>query len=536
MSELLKTHPDTDQLAAFGRGVLSDPDCATIEEHLAACQPCQLLLETLPDDPLAQLVRIAATSVAPAAPRLGLQPGYEILEEIGRGGMGVVYKARQTGLNRLVALKTIHTSGPSQTETLVRFRHEAKAVARLDHPHVVKIYEVGEHAGQLFLALEYIEGGSLADRLTSPLPPFVAAELLQTLAQAVNHVHQRGIVHRDLKPANVLLKQLAADEHRLTEIKTVEKKAGDSSPIGVHPCSSVANCLPKITDFGLAKDLTRELKQTQTGIIVGTPAYMAPEQALGQARQVGPAADLYALGAILYQCLTGRPPFQGTTLLDTLEQVRIQEPVPPTHLQPKVARDLETICLKCLRKEPQQRYASAAELAEDLRRFQAGEAIRARPVPRWERAWRWARRRPTLAALLGVSVLATLVLATTTVLYTTRLQPAVMREQAQRRHAQENLRRANEAIDHLLNRMGAARLHDVPELQGVREEVLADARDLYEAMLKEQDDPDPETRYQHALTLCSLARLQWLMGRGGEAEANYREGLWQLQQLADSAP
>jgi serine/threonine-protein kinase len=293
---------------------------------------------------------------------------YELLRELGRGGMGVVYQAWQTSLSRMVALKMILAGAHAGPEELARFRAEAEAVARLQHANIVQIYEVGEHDGRSYFALEYVEGGSLERQLAgAPRPAGEAAALAETLARAVHYAHQRGIVHRDLKPANVLI----------TEDRT-----------------------PKITDFGLAKILVGARGDpTQTGAVLGTPGYMAPEQASGRPRDVGPAADVYALGAILYELLTARPPFLGQTPLDTLEQVRTHDPVPPRQLQPKVPRDLETICLKCLRKEPAQRYGSAQELADDLRRFQDGEPIRARPTSALERAVKWVRRRPTRAAL-----------------------------------------------------------------------------------------------------------------------------------------
>ncbi|HKB38354.1 MAG TPA: protein kinase, partial [Gemmataceae bacterium] len=265
--------------------------------------------------------------------------GYEILGELGRGGMGVVYKARQVKLGRVVALKMILAGGHAGAEDLTRFRTEAEALARLQHPNIVQIHEVGERDGLPFFSLEFCGGGSLEKKLAgAPLQPKEAAALVETLARAMQAAHDGGIIHRDLKTANVLL-------------------AEDGTP--------------KITDFGLAKRLDTP-GATSTGVIMGTPSYMAPEQAAGKSKAVGPPADIYALGAMLYELLTGRPPFKAATDLDTLVQVVSDEPVPVRRLQPKVPRDLETICHKCLRKEPGQRYASAKALAEDLRRFQEG--------------------------------------------------------------------------------------------------------------------------------------------------------------------
>jgi eukaryotic-like serine/threonine-protein kinase len=295
--------------------------------------------------------------------------GYVILGVLGRGAMGVVYKARQRGLNRAVALKMIRAAEHSGPDELARFRGEAMAVAELNHPNIVQIYEVGEDHGQPFFSLEYVDGGSLAKKIDGvPQPPGEAALLVRSLAEAMESAHRRGIVHRDLKPANVLL--TAAGE-------------------------------PKISDFGLVKRLADDAGQTQSGLILGSPGYMAPEQAEGRAREVGPLADVYGLGAILYHLLTGRPPFRAASVLDTLQQVRTQEPIPPSQFQPKLPRDLETICLKCLEKDPAKRYATAGDLAADLRRVGADEPIRARPVGRVERLWRWARRNPRVAALSG---------------------------------------------------------------------------------------------------------------------------------------
>jgi WD40 repeat protein len=298
--------------------------------------------------------------------------GYEILAEVGRGGMGVVYKARQLTLRRIVALKMILAGAHASADELARFRAEAETIARLQHPHIVQVYEVGEEKGCPYLALEYVEGGSLQEKFSDmPMAAREAAQLVETLARAIHEAHKRGVVHRDLKPANVLL---------------------------------TADGTPKVTDFGLAKRLDVTALQTQTGAILGTPSFMAPEQAEGKV--VGPAADIHALGATLYHLLTGYPPFLAETPLDTLLRVRLDEPVPPWVLRPRLSRDLSTICLKCLRKDPGQRYASALALAEDLRRFLAGEPIQARPTSLWEQGGKWVRRRPALAAAYGLLALA----------------------------------------------------------------------------------------------------------------------------------
>jgi tetratricopeptide (TPR) repeat protein len=307
-------------------------------------------------------------------------PGYQILGVLGRGGMGVVYKAMQTGLKRIVALKMILAGAHAGPEEEARFRLEVEAVAQLQHPNIVQVYEVGRYEKRPYCALEFIAGGNLDGRLKGePQPALLAARLMEALAGAMHAAHERGIIHRDLKPANILL-------------------AGA-------PDTPLEQCTPKICDFGLAKQIDDDSHHTRSGAIMGTPSYMAPEQAEGHTRDVGPACDVYALGAILYDLLTGRPPFKAASVIDTLDQVRQQEPVPPSWLEMKVPRDLETICLKCLQKEPHKRYASAAALAEDLRRFQNREPILARRTGTVERVVKWARRRPALATLLAVVVL-----------------------------------------------------------------------------------------------------------------------------------
>jgi eukaryotic-like serine/threonine-protein kinase len=305
-------------------------------------------------------------------------PGYTVLEELGRGGMGVVFKATAEQLNRFVALKMILSGDLASPEATARFLKEAEAIARLQHPQVVQIFRIGDHNGRPYLEMEYIDGGSLADRLDGqPWKPDSAARLIESLATAVHHAHLRGIVHRDLKPANILL---------------------------------TADGTPKITDFGLAKSLGADVALTRTDSIIGSPSYMAPEQTGGAIRQIGAATDVYSLGAILYELLTGRPPFRAATVLDTLEQVRSAEPAPPSRIQPGLPSDIETIALKCLEKDPDRRYASAAVLAAELQRFRAGEPIQARPVGIVGRGVRWARRRPLTASLAIASVASTVLL------------------------------------------------------------------------------------------------------------------------------
>ena len=302
---------------------------------------------------------------------------FELLQEIGRGGTGVVYRARQTVLGRIVALKLIHSDNVSH-EQVLRFHAEAEAAAHLQHPNIVQIYEVGAEDELSYISLELVEGGNLAERLAKDtIEPDDAARLMLTIAKAMEYAHERGIVHRDLKPANILL--------------TVK---GD----------------PKIADFGLAKrSWDHERAKTRAGTILGTPGYMAPEQAVGNNESVGPAADVYAIGAILYELLTGMAPFHAGNLLETLEQVRFLDPVPPRQLRPRLSKDLETICLKCLHKQPQGRYSRAADLAQDLEHYLAREPIRARRVSMLERCGKWVKRRPAIAALTAAVAIVTVV-------------------------------------------------------------------------------------------------------------------------------
>jgi predicted Ser/Thr protein kinase len=401
---------------------------AELRKQIQAIESMEAMLGVGADGPAST----RADGTADAEEQVEL-PGYELLGELGRGGMGVVYRARQTSLDRLVAVKMIAAGPHALPRQRERFRTEAAAVARLQHPNVVQVFEAGEAAGRRYFAMEHMDGGSLADRLAGvPMPPAAAAQLLRTLAGAVHYAHERGVLHRDLKPANVLL---------------------------------TTDGTPKIADFGLAKLLAADGSDapdvTIPGAVLGTPSYLAPEQAEAKPQSLGPATDVYGLGAILYELLTGRPPFRGATTLDTLDQVRSQEPVPPRRLQPKVPRDLETVCLKCLQKDPAQRYPSAAELADDLGRFLDGMPVRAKPTPAWRRCLAWARRRPAAAALVAVSLASAICLLSGGAWFTAKLrverdhawqaQADAERErddaQQQRARAQAILLYACEAVD-----------------------------------------------------------------------------------------
>ena len=300
---------------------------------------------------------------------------YELLEEIAHGGMGTIFKARQLSLNRTVALKLVRGGALASDDDRQRFRQEAEAVAALDHPNIVPIYEVGEHDGFHYFSMKLARGGSLAQRLLEyGAEPRLAARLVATVARAIHHAHQRGILHRDLKPSNIVI-----DEHGQ----------------------------PQVSDFGLAKRMEGDSELTQSGTILGTPSYMAPEQASGKRGAVTTATDVYGLGAVLYTLLTGRPPFQGDSVLETIEEVKKSDPEPPSGVNRRVDRDLQTICLKCLEKEPFRRYRSATEVADDLERWLLGIPIIARRVSRAEGVWRWCRRNPRATLLMAAMALLT---------------------------------------------------------------------------------------------------------------------------------
>jgi eukaryotic-like serine/threonine-protein kinase len=362
--------PGDGALRMLGTDAIGDATYAAIEHHVEGCPDCKSDLERLAH-------RHLAPAVVSADPeRLPCIPGFEIQSELGRGAMGVVYLAIETGLDRLVALKVLPGSmgadggaGPRR-----RWLREARAISSVRHPNVVPLYDFGEADGSFFLVLEFVPGGTLKQRLTEPLPPRVAAGLIETTARAVGHVHNRGLFHLDLKPSNILLD---GEENEPWERVT-----------------------PRIADFGLAisNDDAGASENSLAGIR-GTPSYMAPEQASGTRANVGAAVDIHALGAILYELLTGRPPFRGTSTLETLDQIRGQNPVPLRRLNPKLPRDLETIALKCLEKNPLRRYASAATLADDLHRWLDSRPILARPVSPFEHGARWCRRQPIIAAL-----------------------------------------------------------------------------------------------------------------------------------------
>lgn len=380
----------------------------------------------------------APGATAGASPqRVGYFGDYELLEEIARGGMGVVYKARQVNLDRTVALKMILTGQLASEDDVKRFQQEAEAAANLDHPGIVPIFEIGEHESQHFFSMAYVEGPSLAGLLADgPLPPHAAAQLVQQVAQAIAFAHNNGVIHRDLKPANILLARYRGKESGGSRTGVeIQAVADNPNRGGVYE--------PKVTDFGLAKRTQGADELTNTGQILGTPSFMPPEQAAGQTKEIGPAADVYSLGAILYCALTGHPPFQAANPMDTLLQVVNNDPPSPRQLNPSTPRDLETICLKCLHKEPNQRYASAEELAAELGRYVRGEPIHARPISGFERGWRWCRRNPALAGLWGLCAAVLLALGIGGPLLALQQQEIARNESKLRKNAEDAREDAN---------------------------------------------------------------------------------------------
>jgi serine/threonine-protein kinase len=456
--------------------------------------------------------------------------------------MGVVYKARQPGLKRIVALKMILSGAHAGEEELQRFRAEAEAIARLQHPNIVQVFEIGEDQNLPFFSMEFVEGTSLAGQIAAtPQPPTEAARIVQQLATALQCAHEKNIIHRDVKPSNVLV-------------------ARDGTP--------------KLTDFGLSKILEEHSGRTHSGAIIGTPSYMAPEQADGRTTDIGPHSDVYSLGAVLYELLTGRAPFKAGSVFDTLHQVRTMEPVAPILFAPSVPRDLETICLKCLQKEPRRRYESARALAEDLGRFLAGEPIRARPVSAPERLWRWCRRNPRVAVLSALVVCAVCAWAITSSVLAVIIQREKDSAENARREAVQNatraeenaaLARANEITakanadralknaqvaqrehqlivtrmlrlgEGLQNRLSARRMGLGPEMRAVRADLLKLLRETVLALGRDLENADVSS-FALASAHQQLGDLLVRIGLGEQALDQFRKSRDLIQKVVDAQP
>jgi serine/threonine-protein kinase len=454
----------------------------------------------------AEPVREALTGIPAVGTTIRYFGDYELLEEIARGGMGVVYRARQVSLNRVVALKMILAGQFASPEDVQRFHREAEAAANLDHPHIVPIYEVGEHDGQHYFSMKLIEGHSLANGMM-PLPARSAAELLASVARAVHHAHQRGILHRDLKPGNILI-----------------------GPAGE----------PYVADFGLAKHVEGERLNTRTGAVVGTPSYMPPEQARSD-KALTTAADVYSLGAVFYEMLLGRPPFRGETPLDTVLQVLEREPEKPRSLNRRIDPDLETICLKCLNKEPAKRYGSAEGLADDLDRWLKDEPIVARAIGHHERLWRWCRRKPLVASLsAALSVVLVAGFLAMAMLYAhARRQQGLAEENektalANANRADTSYRLARAALDEQM------KLKDHPLLQQgaleeIRKQLLHNQARFFQEFLEVRGD-DPEFLLDRAQALFNLAKVDWELGLNAEAVKLARQAEPLLRDILSQDP
>jgi tetratricopeptide (TPR) repeat protein len=450
---------------------------------------------------------------------------YRVEAVLGRGGMGVAYRAWDPDLKRLVAVKMLRAADADESE-IARFRIESEAIARVRHPNIVQVFDVGEEAGQPFFAMEYCAGGSLAGRLkTGPFAPTEAAGVVEQIARGVDAAHKQNIVHRDLKPANVLLShdptaQPVAGTSTAAGGATAPGSSASGSPAGAP--AGPGPVVYKVTDFGLAKALDADEGYTRSGAILGTPCYMSPEQAFGQGSKVGPAADVYALGAILYECLTGRPPFQGATVPDTLDQVRAREPVPVRQLQPAVPVDLETIALKCLQKDAAKRYPSAADAADDLRRYLDGRPILARPVGAAERAWRWCRRNKLVAGLIaGVFAVFALGLTGTTIMWRRAVANAT-EEQIQRGKAEASRQKAFDAVNESFIKVSEDKQLQAPHMRAVRKALLSAARPYFESFVADRRD-DPKAKRELAVALTRLALVSELSDAPDAAVRRWRE-------------
>jgi tetratricopeptide (TPR) repeat protein/tRNA A-37 threonylcarbamoyl transferase component Bud32 len=482
---------------------------------------------------------------APAAPPTGGYVGdYEVLEEIARGGMGVVYKARQLSLNRTVALKMILKGELASPEDVQRFRLEAEAAGDLDHPNIVPIYEVGEHEGQQYFSMKLIQGGNLGQQMSRLVGrPREAARLMVSVARAVEYAHRRGILHRDLKPANILLNE--AGQPHVTDFGLAKRVAGPTA-------SKAEDGRHSTPPDGVGPP--RALSLTHSGAAVGTPSYMAPEQASGRKQASTTAADVYSLGAILYELLTGGPPFKADTPLNTLLEVLHREPLPPRTLRPGVDRDLETVCLKCLQKDPHQRYASAAGLADDLERYLQGEPILARPVGQLERLTRWCRRNRAVALLaaLAAAALAGLVVLsswfavaesrsaanlraalTKAERHAQEAQDRTTEAEQERTRADESFRQAHQAVNDCLR--ASEELSQLPGTQPVRKQLLDAALRYYEKFLEQRRD-DPGLRAELAEAYYRVATITQTIGSRTDARAAYRHALTLYQDLAREQP
>jgi tetratricopeptide (TPR) repeat protein/tRNA A-37 threonylcarbamoyl transferase component Bud32 len=506
-------HPNVAVLDAFAVGRLSADELEVVARHLAVCGSCRDYVERVPSDALGELLR----EVGCGQPsKLRLQSGYEILETIGRGGMGVVYRARQLDLDRIVAFKQI--DGELHADDFVRFRSEASAMARLQHPNIVQVYDVGEQDERPYIACEYVAGGGLDRYLVhGPLPVRAACSLVATLARAVHVAHQQSVIHRDLKPSNVLV--------------------GLPSKASVAPGAEGfwEAVTPKVADFGLAKLLDQNDSCTRSGALLGTPAYMAPEQTGQPAENIGPPADVYALGVILYETVTGRRPFQGSTVVETLDLVRTAEPVPLRRLRRGVSRDLEVVCLKCLEKDSRRRYATASNLADDLERLLSGEPIRARASGAGARLWKWVRRRPAWAALVMVAALAVAGAVGGAAWHVQRLQTEIERANKNEAEAMLSFRQGYEALDQVIRELGRSSARS-PSWRELNDRIWTKSLGFFDGVLKDTDESNPEVRLAKGMLLSYSGSVHEIQGRHKQALDNLQRSRQRLELLESEQP
>ena len=512
-------HPTSEQIRDFSSGSLSNEDLHRVADHIAQCKSCLSAMELMPDDTLVDLLR-SKPSTRNSPLRLGA--GYVLERELGRGGMGVVYLAFQPALDRQVALKMITQGSIAEPSELARFRREAQTAASLKHPYIAQVYDVGDQDGQPYIAMELITGPTLATVLKSgPLDHVSATQLFIRLADAVGHAHSRGVVHRDLKPSNILLEAEADGQWK-----------------------------PKIVDFGLAKQNDASGAATATGMLLGTPKYMSPEQASGDNKQVGETSDVHALGVILYETLTGICPYEGSNPIEILEQVCNSDAVRPRALRPSVPRDLETICLKCLEKKPADRYPNANEFRQDLLRFSEQRPIHARPTHWTTKVTKAIKRNPTITAIIACVGTGVIGLLVTSLLYNRLLSRALNEQRTESARANENFSVAFGAIDKMLERVGFDQLANQPGMEKVREELLGDAVELYSSLLSMQpaetqrdlegrekgSEMGIKSRSQYATALSKLGRIQTLLGHKELAQKNLELAIKIQQETVSQFP
>ncbi|MFT3878736.1 MAG: protein kinase [Gemmatales bacterium] len=442
---------------------------------------------------------------------------YEVRSLLGEGGMGQVYLAWDPQLKRQVAIKILRVAPDERPEWTARFRQEVEVIASLQHPQIIEVYDMCFQADRPYFVMEYLEGGSLSDRLSRQLLSIPdACLLIRQLALAIDAAHQHGIIHRDLKPSNILFSSLPPSSHPI------------SATTG-----SINECQPKISDFGLAKRLEQDIShnlETKSGLILGTPGYMAPEQSLSQTRVIAPTLDVYSLGAIFYECLTGRPPFKGASVFETLHQSLYEDPLPPRRLRQELSPDLQAVCLKCLNRIPEQRYASGKKLAEDIDRYLAGQPTLARPVSTIQRAVKWCRRSPVVAGLLAL--LALLILSTVALMawYTVQLNTSLQDKIAEERRAtqaqtkaDEGYRLARGTIMTILKRAKESPHAAIPQLLELERTQYEDALGFFRQAIQNDKLADPRLRIELAEAITLLAACNTQVNRVDDAVAGYRE-------------